>query len=271
MNRGLLLKAVREAGGATLLFGAGLFLFEAIIAFVLPSFFSETAGRILSNPFSRNLLQALLGTEVPVTLGPLAFRSIAWVHPVALALIWAHEILFCTRLPVREIDRGTVDVVLALPVSRWQAWITESSVWLTSGAILLALALAGAQVGGTMIAAQPAPEITEPLAVVANLFCLYLAVGGLAYLVSACSDRRGLAIGLVFAVVLASFFLQFLTQFWEVARTISFLGVLHSYQPFATLESGTWPWSDMAVLGVAGLAFWLAGGIVFARRDISTV
>jgi len=45
--------------------------------------------------------------------------------------------------------------------------------------------------------------------VMANFFGVYLAVGGIAFLVSALSDRRGRAMAVVFAIVLASFLLNF--------------------------------------------------------------
>ncbi len=73
----------------------------------------------------------------------------------------------------------------------------------------------------------------------ANLFLLYTAVGGLALLVSSLSDRRGRTVAVVFGVVLVSFFLNFLTQLWEPARSLSFLGVLHYYRPFITIRDAT--------------------------------
>ena len=107
--------------------------------------------------------------------------------------------------------------------------------------------------------------------IVANQFCLYLAVGGLAYLVSAVSDRRGRAIGVIFAIVLGSFFLNFLTQFWEPAKQMSFLGLLDYYRPFEIVSTGLWPVSSMVVLVVFAVVTWVAGGCLFARRDICTV
>ena len=107
--------------------------------------------------------------------------------------------------------------------------------------------------------------------VIANLFCLYLAVGGLGWLISSLSERRGKAIAIVFSILLASFLLSFLAQFWEPARRISWIGLLNYYQPLAILQSESWPWRNMAVLTVFGGVCWLVGGVIFARRDIRTV
>ena len=128
MNRGLLIKAVCETRLTILLFGAGLLVFHAVLAAVLPSLFQDV-GQFLDLPFFRNLIRGLLG-PIGDNIGPGALLSLACVHPVVLTLVWAHEIMFCTRIPVAEIDRGTIDILLSLPVSRWQVYRTETLVWL---------------------------------------------------------------------------------------------------------------------------------------------
>jgi hypothetical protein len=111
--------------------------------------------------------------------------------------------------------------------------------------------------------------------VTVNLFCLYLAVGGLACLVSAMSERRGRAVATVFGILLASFLLNFLAQFWPPAEAVSRLSVLHYYKPLGVLRPGVmdagWPVADMLVLAGFAAVTWTAGGLWFARRDICTV
>ncbi len=271
INRGLLAKALREVWLSTLLFALAFGGIEAVLAVVLPSFGVDLADSFLRIPLFRNVLGALLGTPVGQSVGPLMFLSVAWVHPVALALLWTHEITFCTRLPVGEIDRGTVDILLGLPVSRWQLYLSETAMWILTGISILLAGLVGGYCGSLNLAPDHRPGWFLLSKVVLNMFCLYLAVGGLSYLISACSDRRGRAVGAIFGVVLASFFLNFLGQFWEPARQLSFLGVLHYYQPFAILQNDLWPLGDMAILTAFGTLSWLAGGIVLARRNICTV
>lgn len=270
MNRGLLLKTFREAWLGTMLFGLGLCAFEGLLAFAFPTFFEDMAGPMLKMPFFRNILQAFLGIEVGDSLGPMVLSSFAWVHPVALTLIWAHEIVFCTRVPAGEVDQGTMDVLLALPVSRWQMYISESVVWLASGVCVLLLGLTGCLLGGLTVASENRAALGLLIKIVANLGCLYLAVGGLAMLVSAMSERRGRAVAVVFAMVLTSFFLNVLAQFWSVAESLSFLSILHYYKPFAILQEAAWPVKDMLILACCGAVLWSAGGFIFARRNICT-
>jgi len=118
MNRGLCMRAWREVWPTTLVLGLVLAGTEAILAYTLPRFGAQFGQQWLQMEFARGIVQAMLGTEIAGRIGPQMFQSIAWVHPVPLALTWAHALLCCTRVPAGEVDRGTADILLGLPVSR---------------------------------------------------------------------------------------------------------------------------------------------------------
>ena len=271
MSRGLISKTLREVRVALLLFAAGMMAFEALFAYVWPHFYEDFVGTILQIEFIQQVFKGLLGTDVGPGVGLTTFAGMAWVHPIVLALLWAQEITFCTRVPAGEVDRGTIDVLLSLPASRWQVFLCESAVWLFTGRILVLSALLGSLLGGLATDEEMRPPIGRVLIVAINLYGLYLAVGGMCWLVSSLSNHRGRAVGVVFALVLVSFLLNFLGQLWEPAQAVQFLGVLQYYQPVAILSDGVWPMADMLVLAAVGATCWLIGGVIFARRDICTV
>jgi hypothetical protein len=76
---------------------------------------------------------------------------------------------------------------------------------------------------------------------------------------------------IVFLVLLFLFLLNYLAQFWHPLEKIAFLSPLHYHRPVNVLGNGAWPWKDMSVLLISGGVMWLAGGAVFARRDLCTV
>ncbi len=271
MNWGLMAKTIREVWMVTILFAIGVAIFESMLTYILPTYFDEFAGHILEIKFVRNIITALLGSDVGDKIGPTALLSFSWVHPLLLTLLWGHEITLCTRTPAGEIDRGTVDILLGLPVSRWQIYISETIIWLGSGLMLILIALVAHLSIRTFIPEDMHLPLHRIIVVAINLYCLYIAVGGVVWLVSALSDRLGKAMGISFAMILASMLLDFIITFWEPAKSIEFLSVLDYYRPWQIFQSDTWPIQDMLTLTAIGLFFWLAGAWVFIRRDVCTV
>jgi ABC-2 type transport system permease protein len=271
MNRGLIIRAIREIWPVSLLLALVLMGVEALLAFVLPKFGAQFAQEWLQLDFARGIMQAMLGAEIAGRIGPQMFQAMAWVHPVVLALVWAHALLVCTRVPAGEVDRGTADVLLGLPVSRWEIFFSETAVWLLSGAVVLAIALFGNFLGSLSLPEAQRPQMLRLLIVISNLYCLYVAVGGLSWVMSATSDRRGKAMTAGFLILLVLFLLNYLAQFWSPLEHLVFLSPLHYHRPVAVLGSGAWPWKDLAVLLSAGVILWFAGGLIFSKRDLCTV
>ena len=195
-------------------------------------------------------------------------QAFLWVHPAVLALIWGYEITICTRLPAGEMDRGTIDVLLSWPLSRRKIYCCETIVWLISGVLLIVLGYLGHRSTVSAMPVEMRPESGRSAIVMANLFCVYVAVGGIAFLVSALSDRRGRAVAVGFALVLTSFLVNFLAPFWWPAKKVAFLSVMQYYQPARLISSGEFPWQDATVLltvAAASRGCWVAkcspGGI----------
>lgn len=268
MNRGLCMRAWRELWPTTVVLGLVLMAVETLLAFVLPKFGSQFTQQWLQLEFARGILQAMLGTEIVDRIGPQMFQSMAWVHPVPLALTWAHALLCCTRVPAGEVDRGTADLLFGLPVSRWEVYFSETLVWLGTGILILSAALCGNLLGSLGLPLEQRPSLPRVIIIVLNLYCLYIAVGGLAWLISTVSNRRGKAITILFVVLLSLFLLNYLAQFWQPLSKFVFLSPLHFHKPMTVLTTAAWPMRDMAVLLASGGIPWLVGGVVFARRDL---
>jgi ABC-type transport system involved in multi-copper enzyme maturation permease subunit len=269
--RGLLTKILQEAWLPTLAIGIALCLATMLLTFILPQIHQALGAAFQQIPFMRFLLSGLMGNQLGDVVTPRTMQAFVWVHPVPLALVWAHEIILCSRMPAAEIDRGTIDVLLSLPVARRTVYACETIVWLASGLIVVLMGLTGHLIAAPNIPQELRPDLATALLVLVNLYGLYVAVGGIAFLASSLSNRRGRAVGVVFALLLASFLLNFIANFWQPARQVAFLGLLHYYNPAQILQNGTFPARDIMVLVIVGTLTWLAGGAIFSRRSIITV
>jgi len=269
--RGLMTKFYYEARWTVLLFGLGLMAIMATLTIVLPFVLGDIDQFLDSIPFIRPIIAALLGTDPNAELNSRAIQAFLWVHPTVLALAWGAVLALCTRVPAGEIDRGSVDWLMSLPVSRSTIWLTEFVGWSVSGVIVLFIGVTGHLLASPWMPDNLRPDRLLVIFVTINLLAVYLAVGGITCLVCAFCDRRFRAIGIVFSVLVLSFLQNFLAQFWEPAQTVSFLSVLEYYRPAEVFESGGFPFRNVVILlAVAGVT-WLTGLRVFVRRNICTV
>ncbi|MFO0426396.1 MAG: ABC transporter permease subunit [Planctomyces sp.] len=269
--KGLLRKIFLEVRWPVFFFSLGLAVVMGLLTALLPRVLGEAHRMFASLPFIRPVITALLGMDPGNRFSAEMMQAFLWVHPSILTLIWAHELMYCSRMPAAEIDRGTADFLLALPVTRWKLYLSETIGWLISGGVIMAFGVAGYLLASSSLQPEMRPASATTLGILTNLAGVYVAVGGVSFLVSACSDRRGRAIGILFALLLASFLLNFLAQFWPPAKSVAFLSVMEHYRPAIIIQSGQFPLKDVVTLLTVALISWTIGGVIFRRRSICTV
>lgn len=268
--RGLLQKSFRELWLSTLLIGLGLVGANMLLTFLIPKVQMQLGDVFDKLPFAESMLSALLGTDVGKELTARAIASILWVHPIVLALVWAQAISLSTRVPAGEVDRGTIDFLLGLPVSRRLVYSSEVIMLFATGILIIAMGFAGHRAMAPVMPTDMRPDWRSSLVIMANFYCLYLAVGGVAFFVSSLCSHRGRAVAIVLALVLVSFLLNFAAQLWPPAHSVAFLGVLEYYRPALVLQSGEVPWSDIAVLLSIAAVTLVAGSQIMAHRSLCT-
>jgi len=271
MNPGLLHKKMREVMLPTVLFALGLALIQGLLGYVMPLFFDQFAQHVIQVPFVRTLFKGIIGVDLGGAVDARVIHALSFAHPLVIAIVWAHAISLCTRLPAGEIDRGTIDVLLSLPISRTTLFIHDWVLCLASGLIVLAIGFATNRLGSLFL--EPAARIpaADLWRVVVNLFALFVAVAGLASLVSAWCSNRGAAVGLVTGYVLVAYLVNFLANLWPPANRVAFLSVMQYYSPHRLIASPAGFHADLLVLVIVGLVGAALGTILFARRDILTV
>ena len=245
-------------------------VFPVIFVHAFLAFPIEQTEGFLKVPLVRAMIKALTGADVMELFSINALGAFAFVHPVMLALGWACVVVSAARVIAGEIDVGTADLLLALPVSRFRAYLS-----VTAWVFLCCPLLAGAAWFGVWMGTVTAdmPEVLDiwslgPVAV--NSAAMLIAVAGVATLISAVSSRQGRAVGVAFGILLCSFLLNWLAAFWEPAQRLAFVGILRYFRPFVILREGHLQTADVAVLLAVALITWSIGAVVFTRRDVHT-
>ncbi|MEX2175253.1 MAG: ABC transporter permease subunit [Pirellulaceae bacterium] len=161
-----------------------------------------------------------------------------------------------------ELNRGTLEMLLAQPISRLQVLYTQALVTITCLALLAAGTWAGTWLGihsATVEESIPPPQLKLPLLPAItlpiqspgtietpmrdkvdplvflpgafNLFCFGVAVAGVSTLVSACDRYRWRTIGIVAGLFVASMILKILGIAFEHLGWMRKLSLLSAYEP----------------------------------------
>jgi ABC-type transport system involved in multi-copper enzyme maturation permease subunit len=268
MNRALVLKSFRDY---RVLIAAALIvvaLFEVLFVLAMKNVAPEMIVFLRRFRFLQRLFQVLISFDLSAGASPTTLVVLGLLHPFLSAVSWATLVTIGTRLPVGEIDRGTADLLLSLPITRASVYVSTSVVWLLTGLSLAVATWTGVALG-TLLVPFPEPiDLTRIGIANANQAALLLAIGGTTALVSCLVNRRGVAVAIVVALLLASFLANFLAVFLPFVETIEFLGFLHYYRPVDIVREGRWPVRDLCLLGSVAVVTWTAGLFIFRRNEI---
>lgn len=190
------------------------------------------------------------------------------VHPVAISLLAVFPVGWGAAAIAGERQRGTLEVLLARPLSRRTLALTLA-VAVGMFAVVTTLALYGGNVLGAAAYGVAGEIDAGELAWLAlNTALLFGALGAIALAASSAFDRLAPAVGIALGVLLLGYTLEILGTLWPDAEFLQPLSPLHYLQPLDILAGDGSP-VDLAVLAglaiaaVAHMLFW------FPRRDLA--
>lgn len=240
----------------------------AVWGFLMPVIYA-TFGRqfavLIDSGMIPDVFLKLMGAD-PFSLdGVIALGA---VHPAAIALLAVFPVGWGAAAIAGERQRGTLEVLLARPLSRRSLVLT-----LATAVVLFALVTTLALYAGNVLGAAAyglAGEIDGgELALLAlNTALLFASLGMVALAASSTFDRLAPAVGVALAVLLLGYVLEILGALWPDAAFLQPLSPLHYLQPLDIL-AGDGSASDLAVLAALAIAalahmlFW------FPRRDLA--
>jgi ABC-2 type transport system permease protein len=194
--------------------------------------------------------------------------ALGYIHPIAIILVAIFAVGFSTTAIAGERQRGTLEVILARPLSRLSLYGTILVALILFLALVLAAAIAGTIIGATL--AGVAGELPfERLPVLwLNGMLLWGAIGAIGLAASVSFDRLTPAVGVTVAIVIVAYFLEILGSLWPDAKGLQQYSLFH-YLAARDVLSGTVNAAGLLVLaGVAAVA--IAWAVVeFPRRDLA--
>ena len=197
------------------------------------------------------------------------FLALDYRHPIYLVAVSALVITLCSGAVAKEIERGTILVLLACPLARWRLLFAKAAVVVAGVLVLLVAAWLGTWVGSMAVGVTDQVTMTVFIRVQFNVLALTVALGGYALLISAMSNDGGQVTAWTAGITVGMFFVDFLATLWSPAEPLGPLTIFYYYDPLAIAKDGGIPWLDIGVLAVVGAVGFIAALVVFQRRDIA--
>ncbi len=194
--------------------------------------------------------------------------ALGFIHPIAIIVVCVFAVGFSTAAVAGERQRGTLEVLLARPVSRRRLYATLLVSMLGFVALLVAALLVGNLIGAVATGVTGQLDLARFPLLWLNGVLLFFAIGAIGLAASVSFDRLAPAIGVTLAVVVVMYFLQVLGSLWPDAAFLQPWSLFDYLQAKAVLD-GDARLTDLALLAavaVAAIAFAL---VEFPRRDLA--
>lgn len=248
---------------------AGLFAVSLVIVYTFDAFGGvevfEEMLELLPEPVAA-MFRAQAGFGASAT----GYIAADYRHPFYLIAAFAFVITAASGAAAKEIERGSVLLMLSAPVARWRYLLAKLGVLASGAAVLVFSAWLGTFAGGVVTGIGAEIDHGALLRVQLNTLALVLAAGGAASLISALSSDGGQTVAWSAGIATAMYFIDFLSLIWAPAGPAGPLSLFHYYDPLEVVQSGGGvPWRDLAVLSTVALAGFAGALAVFQRRDIA--
>jgi ABC-2 type transport system permease protein len=198
--------------------------------------------------------------------------ALAFVDPVVVLAATVWGITRGSDAVSGQLERGTMEMVLAAPVGRVVVFVTQALATTLAAAVLVGVLLGGVY---SAIAFGPWAGQVDPARFVpaaANVFGLMVCMAGITACVSAADSHRWRTIGILCGFYVFSILAKLVGRMSESLSWVGYLSVFNAYEPQRLVCGGLDSWLllaryDGVLLGI-GLFAYVIGAVIFARRDL---
>lgn len=150
----------------------GLVSFTVLFVWAMLNMGTELLKFVAQFQFIAKIFKMGFGVDVTGEVSITILLAVCFTHAVVLSVTWAVIIACSTRSLAGEVERGTADLLLTLPVSRPEVYCSTSLVWVLAAAVLSSCPFLGVWIGIHVFDTKEPVEISRFLAPTANFFCL---------------------------------------------------------------------------------------------------
>jgi ABC-2 type transport system permease protein len=260
----LLLQELRFRRGAIIGWGIGLCLFPVIYVGLYPSFAEQMAG-------FQELMDLAIYQAMGISMASFEGFVASTVTNLIPVILCIYAVLNGTGTLAGEEDSGRLELIVALPIPRWQIVAVKAVALAVALFLILIITSAGAALTLAALADQVETAIT-PLDLFLSLLSawpLAVAFAMLSLFLGAFCPSRRIASMIATVLVIASYLGSNLAGMVSALESVEWLFLFHFYEATAeALEQGQQAGNVIVLLAVAIVALALAA-LFFQRRNLT--
>ena len=197
----------------------------------------------------------------------MGYLAVGFREPIYLIIILSFVIASSSSAIAKEIERGTIFLLLSRPVSREEFFLAKLATTFIGTVLLLCFAILGTWLGSIVFGVNGI-DYDLVFKIQINVFFLALAVAGIGYLISSMLSEGGKTLALSSGVTVLMFFIEFLADSLPSIDWIGYVSVFHYYEPSILVNSESLSWVNLSILIIVGFIGLTLATIMFKRRDI---
>ena len=270
MNRALWQKAFSDVWVQLLISSMILAGFSWLFLWLLSLFKGDIGVTLLKA--MPGFIQRMLGLPIAEMATPAGWISIVFVHLVILLVCGGWAVGRGSDPICGEIGRGTMDLLVTLPVWR-TTLIVIPAVAATLGAALLAASIMlGIALGLNTVVNHKEISLVQFIPGAVNLFSMIFCLTGITTLLSSIIHDRWRTITMAVGLYVFSLIIETICRVWPAGAWLHYCSFLYTFKPqeLIVLWNNSF-WTQViynAVLLGIGLLCYSIGAVIFSRRDI---
>ena len=194
--------------------------------------------------------------------------AVGYIHPIAIILISIFAIGFAASSVAGERQRGTLEVLLARPISRRTVYLTMLGVVLVFVGFVLLASILGTVLGSALVGVGGELALDRLPLLWLNGMLLWGSIAAIALATSVSFDRLTPALGLTVAIVVVSYFLYVLSSLWPDAKGLEPYSLFY-YLASRDILNGVVNVGGLVLLAAVGAVAIVIALVVFPRRDLA--
>jgi ABC-2 type transport system permease protein len=250
----------------------GAAAFHYLVLLASSAFLSDTGLEVFENApkfFTQppEAIEAFLGGSVDF-FTPAGWVASAMTHPVTLAIFTGAALSVAAGAVAAEVERGTVDLVLARPVGRVRFLLGKAAATVTAVTAAEAGALAGVLVATLTVKRMDELTMADLWRPFLGSWLLFVALGMVGLLLSARTSLRSRAIGMTVGLIVVWYFVNFIALLIDEVSSARYASPFHYFRAADFLSGKAIAVDAVALAGLAAAA--LAAALWwFSRRDLT--